>query len=124
VVTVELRGLELHGRHGVLPEERERGQRFLVDVELRVPERAAETDRLEDAVDYRAVATTVREISDGHAYSLLEALAAAVADALLERFPVERVRVRVGKPDVVLEPPAELATVSVVREREPGPSSR
>ena len=40
-----------------------------------------------------------------------------LADALLERFPVERVEVRVRKPDVVLDPPVEQAAVSVVRER-------
>jgi dihydroneopterin aldolase len=33
-VTIELYGLELHGFHGVLEEEREQGQRFLVDLEL------------------------------------------------------------------------------------------
>ena len=40
---------------------------------------------------------------------LLEALAGAVADGIVERFPVvERVRVRVRKPDVVLDPPVGL----------------
>jgi dihydroneopterin aldolase len=40
----------------------------------------------------------VQEISDGRQFRLLEALAAAVAEAVVERFPVERVRVRVRKP--------------------------
>jgi 7,8-dihydroneopterin aldolase/epimerase/oxygenase len=113
---IELRGIELHGRHGVLPEERERGQRFLFDVVLDVPEAAA-SDRLEDAVDYREVAAAVRDVSDGRAFELLEALAAAVADELLARFPVEHVRVRVRKPDVVLDPQVEFAAASVERSR-------
>ena len=70
--------------------EREQGQRFLFDVELDVGE-ARRSDRLEDAVDYREVAACVREVSDGRAYDLLEALATALADELLARFPVERV---------------------------------
>jgi 7,8-dihydroneopterin aldolase/epimerase/oxygenase len=114
---VELHGLELHGRHGVLPEEREHGQRFLFDVELEVGERAAATDRIEDAVDYREVAAIVREVSDARAYRLLEALAVAVADALLARLPAEGVRVRVRKPDVVLDPPVRASAVSVERRR-------
>ena len=65
---IELRGLELHGFHGVLDEERRAGQRFLFDVELEVGEEAARTDRIEDAVDYRDVAAAVREVSDGRAY--------------------------------------------------------
>jgi dihydroneopterin aldolase len=39
----------------------------------------------------------VRDVSDGHRYHLLEALAAATADALLARFELDRVRVRVRK---------------------------
>jgi len=95
---VELRGIELHGYHGVLEEEQRDGQRFLYDVELEVGERGA-SDRIEDAVDYRDVAATVREVNDRR-FHLLEALASAVADALLERFPVEHVKVRVRKPEV------------------------
>lgn len=93
---VELRGIELHGYHGVLEEERRAGQQFLYDVELEVGERGA-SDRIEDAVDYRDVAATVREVNDTQ-FQLLEALASAVADAIVERFPVTHVQVRVRKP--------------------------
>jgi dihydroneopterin aldolase len=116
VIELELHGLELRGFHGALPEERERGQRFCFDVWLAVPE-AALSDRLEDAVDYREVAAAVREVSDGRAYHLLEALAAGVAEELLSRFPVERVRVRVRKPDVELDPAVEYSAATVERSR-------
>ena len=95
---VELRGIELFGYHGVLEEERRDGQLFLYDVELEVGERGA-SDRIEDAVDYREVAETVREVNDRQ-HKLLEALACGVADAILERFPVDHVKVRVRKPKV------------------------
>jgi dihydroneopterin aldolase len=99
VIVVELRRLRIFGRHGVHPHEREHGQDFLFDVDLEVGERGV-SDRLEDAVDYGAAARTVREVSDAHAYDLLEALASAVADELLHRFGAERVVVRVTKPAV------------------------
>ncbi|MHB8470493.1 MAG: dihydroneopterin aldolase [Gaiellaceae bacterium] len=99
MIVVELRGLRVFGRHGVHAEERERGQDFVFDVELAVGERGAD-DRLEAAVDYSAVARTVQEVSDARMHNLLESLASAVADALLERFAVERVVVRVAKPEV------------------------
>jgi dihydroneopterin aldolase len=113
-VLVELAGLEVFGYHGVNDEERERGQRFLYDLELSVPD-AALSDLLEDTVDYRDVVACVREISDARRFRLLEALAAAVADALVERFPVERVRVRVRKPDVSL--PVDYSAATVERSR-------
>lgn len=117
-MTIELHGIVLHGYHGVLEEERRDGQRFLVDVELDLEhEQAARSDRIEDAVDYRGIVTRVQEISDERAYHLLEAFAAAIADALVSGWPVTAARVRVRKPDVVLEPPVEYAAVSVERRR-------
>ena len=92
-MTIELHGIEFRGFHGVLEHERQEGQRFLVDLDLELAElTAAETDRIEDAVDYRDVVATVVEVSEGRAYHLLEALASALADALLGRFPLGRVR--------------------------------
>jgi 7,8-dihydroneopterin aldolase/epimerase/oxygenase len=119
VIKIEVAGLELHGRHGVLAEERERGQRFLFDVELDVgDELAAVTDRIEDAVDYREVVAVVREVSAARDYRLLEALAVAVVEALLARLPAaERVRVRVRKPDVRLDAPVQHTAVTAERAR-------
>lgn len=98
-VVVEVEGLELFGRHGVEPEERERGQTFLFDLRLDVGDEAL-ADDLAAAVDYVEVVECVRAVSDRRPFNLLEALAAAVADAIAARFPVERVRVRVRKQEV------------------------
>lgn len=112
---VELNGLRLFGRHGVLQSERREGQIFLYDVWLDVSD-AALSDRIEDAVDYRDVAACVRKVSDGRNFNLLEALAAAVAEALAERFPLERVRVRVRKSELELEGlPTAYAAASIER---------
>jgi len=99
MITVELRGLRVFGHHGVHPHEKRDGQDFLFDVDLAVGERGV-SDRLEDTVDYSAVARTVQELSDARSYDLLEALASAIADELLQRFGAERVLVRVTKPGV------------------------
>jgi dihydroneopterin aldolase len=99
MIELELHGLEVFGRHGVTNEERTQGQTFVYDIQLDVSD-AALSDQLEDAVDYEQVAASVRELSDARQFALLEALAAAVADELVARFPVARVRVRVRKPDV------------------------
>jgi dihydroneopterin aldolase len=99
VIVVEVAGLELQGHHGASEDEQERGQTFLFDLRLEVSD-AALSDRIEDAVDYREVVRCVQEVSDGRRFALLEALAAAAADTILGRFPIERVRVRVRKPEV------------------------
>jgi 7,8-dihydroneopterin aldolase/epimerase/oxygenase len=119
-LVIELRGLEVHGFHGVLEEERRVGQRFLVDLELEpAHDLAAASDRIEDAVDYRDVVAVVQEVSSSTAYRLLEAFAASIADELLDRLPLRRVLVRVRKPDVVLAAPVEHAAVVVQQSRDP-----
>ena len=98
---IEISGIELRGFHGVLDHERREGQRFRFDVVVQVPEPA--TDDIDAAVDYRDVVACVRDVSDGRHFQLLETLAAAVAEELRRRFPIERAEVRVGKPEVDLE---------------------
>lgn len=115
-VTVELVGLEVFGRHGVDDDEREQGRTFLYDVALEVA--APASDRLEDTVDYRAAAACVREVSEAREYRLIEVLAAAVADELATRFPMERVRVRVRKPGIS---PAGLTVAYSAATAERGP---
>ena len=114
-VVVELAGLEIPGRHGVEERERESEQPFLYDVRLQLAEPAA--DRIEETVDYRTAVELVREVSESRHFRLLEAMAAAVADALMERFPLETARVRVRKPQVQLDAPVEYSAATVERAR-------
>ena len=115
-MTIELRAIELFAYHGVLEHECRAGQRFFVDVALDYADAAsAASDRIEDAIDYREVVAAVVAVSDGRAYHLLEAFAAALANELTARFPLARVRVRVRKPDVVLPRPVDHAAVVVER---------
>jgi 7,8-dihydroneopterin aldolase/epimerase/oxygenase len=116
-VTIEVRGLELIGYHGALEEEQKAGQRFVFDVTLVAHDAGVRSDQLADTVDYTEVVTRIREVSDGRRFNLIEALAAAVADDLVQHFPVSRVRVRVRKPEVQLELPADYTAATVQRVR-------
>jgi len=117
-VTIEVVGLVVFGHHGFLEEERRLGQRFLVDLWVDVNDSASANDRIEDTLDYRRLAALVREVFAGPERLLLEALAGAVADGILERFEAaEGARVRVRKPDVVIDPAVEYAAVVVERAR-------
>lgn len=109
---VEIHGLELHGKHGVNENERRDGQTFLFDVTLEVPEPS--DDSIDATVDYRAVRDCVRDISDARSFQILETLAAAVADAIVARFEVVSVEVRVRKPGIAW---AEWTGVTASRSR-------
>ena len=119
-VLIEVEGLELMGYHGTLEEERRVGQPFVFDLELVAHDAGVRSDKLEDTIDYNEVVACVRSVSGGRRFNLIEALAAAVADALVETFPVSRARVRVRKPEVRLEAPAAFTAATVERR---GPDS-
>lgn len=99
--TVFLEGLRCYGYHGVNPEERTLGQRFVVDVAVETDLRAAgRTDDLERTISYSAVAGRVRTIVEGEPRDLIEAVAEAVAADLLAHFPpASAVTVTVRKPE-------------------------
>ena len=100
-----LEGMVFHGRHGTLPAERELGQPFVVDVELRLDLRPAGlSDDLSRTVDYSEVHRQAREIVEGEPVNLTETVAERIAAAILENHPsVESVRVKVTKPHVRLD---------------------
>ena len=99
-----LEGMVFHGRHGTLPAERELGQPFVVDVELRLDlEPAGLSDDLTRTVDYSEVHRRAKEIVEGPPVGLTETVAERIAAAVLEEHPmVEAVRVKVRKPNVRL----------------------
>ena len=110
---IELRGLRVHGVHGVLPEERVKPQPFELDLDLELDLAVAgRSDALADTVDYAGVVDRAGEVIAGPAgYRLLEALAEAIAATALEDDRVASVTVGLRK----LEPPlaADIATVGV-----------
>jgi len=100
-----LEGMVFHGHHGTLPAERELGQPFIVDVELRLSLRPAGlSDDLAQTVDYGAVHRRAREIVEGEPLNLTETVAERIAATIMEDHPpVEAVRVKVAKPHVRLD---------------------
>ena len=97
-MTVEVHGIEVFGHHGAGEDERRRGQTFLVDVTLELPEPVA--DELAATIDYRRVRDIAHAVNESGSFVLLESFARALADSVHEQLSPERVRVRVRKPGI------------------------
>lgn len=115
---ITVSGVEAFGYHGVLAEERERGQRFRVDLELAVDlAPAAERDDLAATLDYSAVARVAVDVVEGEPYDLIETVAGRIADQVLIDDRVESVVVTVHKPEAPIGVPFSDVSVTVVRQR-------
>jgi FolB domain-containing protein len=87
---------------GVGDREREEKQEVVIQIEVYVDlQKAAETDRLQDTVDYRSLQEQVTDKVEASRFHLLEALASFIADTCLEHHRVEAVRVQVEKPSAL-----------------------
>ena len=103
---------------GVFPEEREEKQPVIIDAELALDIRkAAASDAMEGAVDYRAVHELMKKHAEDEKYFLFETLAEKLAEAILKKFPVESVTLTIKKPKPMQERGGAWAGVKITRAR-------
>ncbi len=115
---ISLRGIRVFAHHGVYDEEQERGQIFLVDVDVEIDLAAAgASDDLADTLDYGRLAEEIASRASGERWDLIERVAERTADLVLEDDRVAAVDVTVHKPEVVLPVPVAGVSVSISRRR-------
>jgi dihydroneopterin aldolase len=115
---IALRGLHAFGYHGVLPEERREGQRFIVDAVLSVDSRfAAASDDLNDTVDYGGLAQRLLAAIESDPVNLIETLAQRLADICLASERVSAVEITVHKPEAPTGVNVDDVTVTITRDR-------
>lgn len=109
---IVVNGLRAFAYHGCTPQERERGQVFLVDIELEYDATdAVREDELARAVDYDKLAEEVHGIVTGNRYQLIETLAARIGEHIMENTPAVTTLVRVRKPEAPMS--CEVGEVAV-----------
>ncbi|QDR80474.1 dihydroneopterin aldolase [Sporomusa termitida] len=116
---VTLKNMVFYGFHGVYEFERELGQRFYVDLDMKADlSQAGKSDRLEETVDYVTIYNQTREIVENQRFQLLEALSYRIAGEVLRLHPlVEEVIVRIRKPSVPIAAALEYVEVEAVRRQ-------
>ncbi|NLL52593.1 MAG: dihydroneopterin aldolase [Peptococcaceae bacterium] len=115
---IHLRKMEFYAYHGVLPEEKVLGQKFLVDVDIYLPDLPNQEEHgLIPTVDYSRVYQTVKECVENERFNLIEVLADTIATRILAEYTCLKVRVEVHKPQAPI--PGIIADVSaeVIREK-------
>ncbi|MBX6394199.1 MAG: dihydroneopterin aldolase [Alicyclobacillaceae bacterium] len=115
---IRLEGMEFYAYHGVIPEEQALGQRFVVDVALRLPlQKSGLSDDLRDTLDYSEVYLLIRDVVEGERHRLMETVAERIAQHILDRYPVDSVRVCVKKISPPFPGPLRGVAVDIERIR-------
>lgn len=113
---IQVKNIRSYGYTGYLSEERVLGQWFEVDLTLWLDlASAGESDEITDTLDYRQAIDTVKQLIANSKFSLVEKLASAIAEALLQFDRVERVRVRLSKPAAPIPDFGGTITIDITR---------
>jgi dihydroneopterin aldolase len=117
-----LRRMVFYGYHGVYPEENKLGQKFYVDLDLRLDlTRAAQSDNVDDSVNYAEIHAVVKQVVEGPPVKLIEALAEKIASAVLRTYTsINEATVSVTKPNPPFDITFDGVTVELRRRRDTG----
>jgi dihydroneopterin aldolase len=113
---IDIEGITVFAHHGVLPEEKEKGQPFIIDVRLELAAPPA-GDYLAATVDYAEVVSRIAEIATADTYDLIETLASKIADSMLEHERVRKTSVTVSKPEAPMPLAVSRVGVTVSKAR-------
>jgi dihydroneopterin aldolase len=109
-----LHGLKIDCIIGIWDWERRTRQAIVIDLDMASDvKRAADSDDIKDAVDYKAVSKRLIEFVGQSEFQLVETLAERVAEIVLKEFDVPWVRVRINKAGAV----RDAGDVGIVIER-------
>jgi dihydroneopterin aldolase len=99
---IYLRDLRIETVIGIFDWERQVKQTVALDLEMAAEvRRAAESDHIGDALNYKAVAKRLIQFVESSEFYLVETLAERVAALVLAEFPVPWVKVVLSKPGAI-----------------------
>jgi len=113
-----LEGIQIPAALGVTAAERRMRRPVTLDLEVGVDLRAAgRSDQIRHTLHYRHVYEVVEDVAGNQEHKLVEALGERIADALLERFEMDWVKVTVRKPKPIAGV-LDYAGIRLTRRRE------
>ncbi|NDJ18939.1 dihydroneopterin aldolase [Myxacorys almedinensis] len=122
---IQLTNIRGYGYTGALPEEQVLGQWFEVDLIVWVAlEKAGQSDRLEDTLDYREIIAQVQQLVETSRFALLERLASAIAESVLAFERITQVQVKLTKPAAPIPNFGGKITIDITRQRTSNQASR
>lgn len=111
---VIIEDLRISARIGVYPHEKLQEQAIVLNVEMGLPSQICfRSDRVEDTIDYAAVADALKKLAVSQHFNLIECLAEHASNVVFDCFGASWVKVHIRKIGVI--PDAKCAAVAITR---------
>ena len=113
---IRLNKMLFYGYHGVSDSEKELGGKFEVDLEMYLSlQKPGVSDSLSDTIDYEDAYKVVDKCMHNKKYFLIEALAESICKTLLKKFFIDRVKIKVRKPNAPVKGVLDFVEVELER---------
>lgn len=113
-----IKDLELFGYHGVNPEEKAMGQKFIVEAKITLDlSEAGESDSLESAINYAKLCHELQDVFTSTKHDLIERAATVLCEYILTHYPqVSEVDLTLKKPWAPIHLPIDYPAIRLIRK--------
>lgn len=100
--TIFIRDLSMDAVIGVFGWERQVKQKISINLEMGANiTNSANTDSLEDTLDYKAISQRIRHLVENNQPQLVETLTELIANTIMDEFHIPWLRITIAKPGAV-----------------------
>ena len=118
MVKVRIKNMMFYGYHGYYEYEREQGQKFYLDAELKLDENSTDLNEFEERINTARVYEIIKELMENHRFQVMSVLGIKIADSLLEKVKnVEEAVIRIRKPALPISGCIDYIETEVIRHK-------
>ena len=112
---IHLSKIECFGKHGIYDNEKEKDQKFLVDIYIKIPDFLE--DDIGNTINYEEIVDLVIKIVEHESFNLIESLSKNIVKQILNQYQksnviIHEIRATVHKPNTILKSKTEDISVT------------
>ena len=120
-LTIQVKGINVHGTHGVYEQEKKKGQEFRIDLQIELRENILnfenyKSESFDNSVNYENLVNDVINVSDNNSFDLIETFAYEILNSLRKYNNISRATITIHKPNSPLKDLVEDISVTASEE--------
>ena len=120
-LTIQVKGINVYGTHGVYEQEKKKGQEFRIDLQIELRENILnfenyKSESFDNSVNYENLVNEVINVSDNNSFDLIETFAYEILNSLKKYNNISKATVTIHKPNSPLKELVEDISVTASEE--------
>ena len=120
-LTIQVKGINVFGTHGVYEQEKKKGQEFRIDLQIELRENILnfenyKSESFDNSVNYENLVHEVINVSDNNSFDLIETFAYEILNSFRKYNNISRATITIHKPNSPLKDLVEDISVTASEE--------